>query len=70
MRQEKMLVPKFAYLRAEDVLQIISLNVQSIRKHRAAIEADPVIQASCVLNCQEMWAKTGESYPCEISQKH
>lgn len=63
MRSEKSLVPKFAFLRSEDgILQITSFNVQSIRKHRAAVEADPVLMSSVALLFQETWAMESESY--------
>lgn len=58
------LVPKYQWLRkvSEDTLQIISHNVQSIRKHHRSIRSDYVYMNSHLLLFQETWALANERY--------
>lgn len=65
MRNESPLIAKFTFLRYSDYMQIISFNVQSIRKHRLAVESDPIMSVSSALLLQETWANDGESYPLD-----
>lgn len=57
-------IPKFQVLREvpENVIQIISHNVQSIRKHISSIVADTTYTNSQILVFQESWAINNESY--------
>ncbi|KAG5684321.1 hypothetical protein PVAND_013556 [Polypedilum vanderplanki] len=64
LREESMLVTKFGHLSVvpENTLQIISANVQSIRKHIGSIKSDFVFAASDVLLFQEIWAMSNETF--------
>ncbi|CAG9799251.1 unnamed protein product [Chironomus riparius] len=58
------LIPKFQFLRIvpENVIQIVSHNVQSIRKHISSVVTDSVYTNSHILAFQESWAINNESY--------
>ena len=58
------LIPKFQYLRdvPDNIIQIVSHNVQSIRKHISSVVADSVYTNSHILAFQECWALSNESY--------
>ena len=63
LRQDP-LIPKFQFLRyvPENVVQIVSHNIQSIRKHISSVVADNVYTNSDILAFQECWALHNESY--------
>ncbi|KAG5685078.1 hypothetical protein PVAND_014279 [Polypedilum vanderplanki] len=58
------LVPKYQFLRVvpENVIQIVSHNTQSIRKHITTIVSDQVFSSSHIVTLQESWAIDNESY--------
>ncbi|KAG5666229.1 hypothetical protein PVAND_017804, partial [Polypedilum vanderplanki] len=58
------LVPKYQFLRTvpENVIQIVSHNTQSIRKHITTIVSDQVFSNSHIITLQESWAVDNESY--------
>ncbi|KAG5674792.1 hypothetical protein PVAND_004740 [Polypedilum vanderplanki] len=58
------LVPKYQSLRnvPDNIIQIISHNVQSIRKHITTVIADRVFINSHIISLQESWAIDNESY--------
>ena len=63
LRQDP-LIPKFQFLRIvpENVIQIVSHNIQSIRKHITTVVADNVYTNSHIIALQESWAVSNESY--------
>ena len=63
LRQDP-LIPKFQFLRIvpENIIQIVSHNIQSIRKHITTVVADNVYINSHILAFQESWAVSNESY--------
>ncbi|KAG5674316.1 hypothetical protein PVAND_004293 [Polypedilum vanderplanki] len=58
------LVSKYQFLRVvpENVIQIVSHNTQSIRKHITTIVSDQVFSSSHIVTLQESWAIDNESY--------
>ncbi|KAG5666208.1 hypothetical protein PVAND_017645 [Polypedilum vanderplanki] len=62
--REDPLIPKFQSLRnvPENAIQIVSHNVQSIRKHITTVVADRVFASSHIIALQETWAVDNESY--------
>lgn len=58
------LIPKFQWLRnvPENLFQIVSHNVQSIRKHHRSIRSDSIYMSSHLLLFQEIWALSSEHY--------
>ena len=62
--REDPLIPKFQFLRdvPENVTQIVSHNIQSIRKHISTVVADNVYTNSHIIAFQECWALGNESY--------
>lgn len=57
------LAPKFEWMqKVEGCTQIISHNVQSIRKHKRSIFSDPVYMNSHLLLFQETWALSHEDF--------
>jgi len=64
MRNESLLVPKFVSLRELPVntFQIISHNVQSLRKHLQCITNDKVYMESNLLLFQETWTTSNEHF--------
>lgn len=64
LRTYATLDPKFEWMhRVEDsVIQIISHNVQSLRKHKKSIECDPIFTSSHLLLLQETWILAHESF--------
>ncbi|XP_070499840.1 uncharacterized protein [Chironomus tepperi] len=58
------LTPKFQFLRCipENIIQIVSHNVQSIRKHISSVVADSIYTNSHILAFQESWTLNNESY--------
>ncbi|KAG5684730.1 hypothetical protein PVAND_013944 [Polypedilum vanderplanki] len=58
------LVPKYQFLRVvpENVIQIVSHNTESIRKHITRIVSDQVFSSSHIVTLQESWAIDNESY--------
>lgn len=67
LERECKLEPRFAFLRLvpQNVLQVMSHNVQSIRKHLPSIISDQVYMNSDLLLFQETWALDNEEYPIE-----
>ena len=63
LRQDP-LIPKFQFLRIvpENIIQIVSHNIQSIRKHITTVVADNVYTNSHILAFQESWALNNESF--------
>ena len=63
LRQDP-LIPKFQFLRyvPDNVVQIVSHNIQSIRKHISSVVVDKVYTNSHILAFQECWALHNESY--------
>lgn len=57
LRENELLIPKFTHLRLvpSDVIQIVSHNVQSLRKHLSTVSGDRVFQSSHILLLQESW---------------
>lgn len=64
LRTHSKLVPRFMTLRIipDDVLQIVSHNVQSLRKHWKSLTNDLVYTNSHLLLFQETWSLERESY--------
>jgi hypothetical protein len=58
------LIPKYQFLRTvpDTCHQIVSFNVQSIRKHLATVIADSVFSTSLLILLQESWAIDTENY--------
>ena len=63
LRQDP-LIPKFQFLRdiPENCIQIVSHNIQSIRKHISTVVVDNVYTNSHIIALQESWALGNESY--------
>lgn len=59
MRREAKLIPIFEFLRnvPDEVLQIISHNVQSLKAHKSTIKKDDVYMQSSILALSETWLK-------------
>ena len=64
LRESAQLIPKFQHLKTipANKIQIVSFNVQSIRKHIDSIKSDNVFTKSHVLLFQEVWAMTNERF--------
>ena len=64
LERESLLIPKFQMLRevTAEFIQIISHNIQSVRKHIATINADKIYTNSDLILLQETWARDGEFY--------
>ncbi|KAG5672958.1 hypothetical protein PVAND_003045 [Polypedilum vanderplanki] len=74
--REDPLIPKYQSLRIvpDNAIQIVSHNVQSIRKHVTTLVADRVFANSHIIALQETWAIDNENYNLpdfeEISRNH
>lgn len=64
LRNYSMICPKYAFLRSvhEEIIQIISHNVQSIRKHFDSIRCDKIYTNSHILLFQETWVLSNEAF--------
>lgn len=64
MRARNYLIPKFTHLRMipSNILQIVSFNVQSLRKHINSICNDKIFTDSHMLLLQETWCINHETY--------
>ena len=64
LRENAALVPKFSSFRAvpDDVIQIVSHNVQSLRKHISTILNDKIFTKSNLLLLQECWNLSHDKY--------
>lgn len=64
MKNYCLMVPKYQWLRniPDNCLQIVSHNVQSIRKHHRSIRSDNIYMNSHLLLFQEIWALAHEQY--------
>lgn len=67
MRKEALLIPKFESLHfvPENIFQIISHNVQSLRRHILTIKNDSVFMKSDLILMQESWNLANETYELE-----
>lgn len=64
MRREAVLTTKFQHLRMkpDNIIQIVSSNVQSIRCHLRSIVNDQVFTKSDIILLQETWALSSETF--------
>ena len=64
LRETAKLVPKFQHLKTvpTNEIQIVSFNVQSLRKHIESVKSDFVFTSSHVLLLQEIWAMSNEKF--------
>ena len=64
LRESAQLIPKFQHLKTVPAnnIQIVSFNVQSIRKHIESIKSDSIFTNSHILLFQEIWAMTNEQF--------
>lgn len=62
LRREAQLLPTFVFLRIvpDNVIQIVSHNVQSLNAHKSTINADAVYKSSTMLAFQETWLKSND----------
>lgn len=64
LRKYSLFIPKFSFLRCvpSNMLQIVSFNVQSLRKHVRTVCNDKIFTESDMLILQETWALSNEEY--------